>query len=122
MPDEPLLLLSQVDPPWLLAMGESAYGLQQSSLPYPPLSHSAAGGGGMGERRVLRHCRLANEADSPTSGARGGLSIRPLDSRTIQVVVGDLAFRLLRVFHLQLAHLQVARLQVAVHLQGHLDL
>jgi hypothetical protein len=29
---------------------------------------------------ALRHCRLANEADSPTSKARGGLSIRPLDS------------------------------------------
>jgi hypothetical protein len=84
MPDEPLLLLSQVDPPWLLAMGESAYGLQQSSLPYPPLSHSAAGGGGMGERRVLRHCRLANEADSPTSVARGGLQA---NLWTVQLVV-----------------------------------
>jgi hypothetical protein len=35
---------------------------------------------------VLGHCRLANEADSPTSGARGGLSIQTQDSRTRQVL------------------------------------
>jgi hypothetical protein len=42
----------------------------------------------MGERMVLRHCRLAIEADSPTSRARGGLSIRPLDSR-IKIVTAE---------------------------------
>jgi hypothetical protein len=36
------------------------------------------------ERRVLRHCRLANEADSPTSVARGGLQA---NLWTVQLVV-----------------------------------
>jgi hypothetical protein len=44
---------------------------------------------------ILRHCRLANEADSPTSGARGGLSIRPLDSQIKQVVCITYSIRLL---------------------------